>query len=138
MLEDLNDIFPNLSRYRITSPPSLQYNCVAWALEIANQWWSHDRTWPDSVPRSLKADALEQVFETMGYAVCDSGEIEPGYEKIAIYAQNGEWTHAARQLTDGGWSSKLGPFEDITHPSPESLTGGIYGNVHCIMRRPIP
>ena len=65
MLEDLNDLFPNLSWYRITSPPSLQYNCVAWALEIANQWLSHDRTWPDSVPRSLQADALAQVFATM-------------------------------------------------------------------------
>ena len=135
MMEDLDDIFPNLSGYRITSPPSLLYNCVAWALEITSQWWSHDRIWPDSVARSPQADALVQVFETVGYVVCSDAELEPDYEKVALYALNGEWTHAARQLVDGRWTSKLGPFEDITHPTPESLAGDIFGNVHCIMRR---
>ena len=61
-----------------------------------------------------------------------------GYEKIAIYAFVGQFTHAARQLDNGQWTSKLGFREVITHPTLAALSGGIYGNVHCIMRRPIP
>ena len=136
MPENLEDIFPNLSGYQITSPASLQYNCVSWALNITTEWWSHDATWPMSVTRSPDAGALVPLFETLGYEVCDSDEREVGYEKVAIYARSGEWTHAARQLEDGQWTSKLGPFEDITHPSLENLAGETFGSVHCIMRRP--
>lgn len=138
MLEDLDDMFPNLSvsGYRITSPVSLEYNCVAWALGITNQWWSHDRIWLDSVPRSPETSALTQLFEAFGYSVCDSPDSEPGYDKVALYARDGEWQHAARQLENGQWTSKLGPFEDITHPSPEDVAGELYGDVYCIMRRP--
>ena len=138
MLENLDDIFPNLfgSGYQITSPVSLQYNCVAWALGITTQWWSHDREWLDSVPRSPEAWALTQLFEAFGYTVCDSHERETGYDKVALYEQYGEWTHAARQLEDDRWTSKLGPFKDISHPTPEDITGELFGDVHCIMRRP--
>ena len=77
-----------------------------------------------------------KVFTEMGYSICDNTDKETGYEKVAIYARNGLWEHAARQLDDGRWTSKIGEFEDITHPSPEDLAGELYGNVHCIMRRP--
>lgn len=138
MLEDLEDMFPDLygSGYRITSQVSLEYKCVAWALRIINQWWSHDGVWLDSVPRSLEASALTQLFEAFGYAVCDIPDREPGYDKVALYALDGEWQHAARQLENGQWTSKLGPFEDITHPAPEDVAGEVFGEVHCIMRRP--
>lgn len=135
MLENLEEVFPNLHSYQITSPVSLRYNCVAWALGIDSQWWSHDRTWLDSVPRSLNVHALIQLFEEFGYAICNSGVREAGYDKVAVYALFGEWSHAARQLEDGQWTSKLGPFEDIIHPSPEDITGELFGIVHCIMRR---
>ena len=79
---------------------------------------------------------MVSLFEMLGYAVCDSDAREPGYDKVALYALEGQWQHAARQLEDGQWTSKLGPFEDITHPSPQDLTGEVYGRVHCIMRRP--
>ena len=45
-------------------------------------------------------------------------------------------SHAAVQLTGGGWSSKLGPDEDISHRTPESLDHEFYGEVRCFMRRP--
>jgi hypothetical protein len=62
--------------------------------------------------------------------------LELGYEKVALYADgNGEWTHAARQLADGWWTSKLGPDEDILYQTPQALVGDLYGQVHAIMRR---
>ena len=137
MLEDLEDLFPNLSAvgYQITGPVSRQYNCVAWALQITHQWWSYDALWLESVPRSRETNALVQLFQAFGYAVCDSSELEAGYDKDALYGQFGEWAHVARQLEDGRWTSKLGPFEDITHSSPDDLTGELYGDVYRIMRR---
>ena len=77
-----------------------------------------------------------EVLAGLGYTVCDTGERETGYDKVAVYARDGRWTHAARQLENGQWTSKLGPDEDITHPSPRNLAGELYGSVHCIMRRP--
>ena len=77
-----------------------------------------------------------EVFTGLGISVCSTDEKEPGYDKVALYARHGRWTHAARQLEDGQWTSKLGPDEDVTHSSPKSLTGELYGEVHCIMRRP--
>jgi hypothetical protein len=71
----------------------------------------------------------------MGYLICESDGVEEGFDKVAIYAQGGRWTHAARQLPDGKWTSKLGPDEDIEHESPTELVGNLYGQVHCIMRR---
>ena len=48
---------------------------------------------------------------------------------VAIYQSGGLPTHAARQLSDGNWTSKLGPNIDITHSlsgleGPEVRTGG--------------
>ena len=88
------------------------------------------------MPRSPEIQALTKLFGSLGYTVCENGVKESGYEKVAVYALSGEWTHAARQLEDGQWTSKLGPYEDITHQSPENLEGDLFGNVHCIMRRP--
>ena len=128
------------SGYEITSESTDLYNCVAWAAGSDSIWWSHTpgSYWPASVPRSPEVWALVQVFESLGYAVCDNAEPEPGYEKVAVYVQDGEWRHAARQIGDGRWTSKIGQFEDITHPSPEDLADDAYGRVHCMMRRPFP
>ncbi len=46
--------------------------------------------------------------------------------------------HAARQLKNGTWTSKLGVEDDISHPSPDALAGGSYGDVKLIMKRPYP
>jgi hypothetical protein len=54
---------------------------------------------------------------------------------VAIYGQGGKATHAARQLQDGWWSSKLGDLEDIRHRKSWDLSGGIYGEVMLIVVR---
>lgn len=139
-LWNIEDSHPGLrgSGYEVTSEISDTYNCIAWAAGDNTIWWSHTpgNYWPDSVPRSPKAEALVQVFEALGYVVCDGQDVESGYDKVAVYALAGEWTHATRQLPDGQWTSKVGQFEDITHPSLQNLTGAFYGDIHCIMRRP--
>ena len=77
-----------------------------------------------------------RLFADEGFEVCEEDSIEPGHEKIALYAFVGRFTHVARQLEDGQWTSKLGSREVITNPSLASLSGSYFGEVHCIMRRP--
>jgi hypothetical protein len=57
-----------------------------------------------------------------------------GYLKVALYESNGFYTHAARQLPDGRWTSKLGKAEDIEHDDPHAVAGGIYGEVARYLR----
>ncbi|MCG8587287.1 MAG: hypothetical protein MI757_21490 [Pirellulales bacterium] len=47
------------------------------------------------------------------------------------------YTHAARQLPDGRWTSKLGKAEDIEHDSANDVAGGLYGEVVEFMKRPV-
>lgn len=67
--------------------------------------------------------------------------VESGYEKkfekIAIYVNAyNKSTHAARQLSSGRWTSKLGRLEDIEHATVEGLYRSDYGAVAVFMRRP--
>jgi hypothetical protein len=77
-------------------------------------------------------------FRTLGYVSCDSGDLEEGYEKIAIYMdEDSEVSHMARQLNTGLWTSKCGDLEDIQH-NLEDLEGEYgygYGKVSHFMKR---
>ena len=57
------------------------------------------------------------------------------YEKVVLYEQQGQWTHAAKQTPNGTWHSKMGDGPVIEHLNPESLAGGPYGNPTIYMRR---
>ena len=46
-------------------------------------------------------------------------------------------THAARQLPNGWWTSKLGPSFDIEHATPEAVAGGVYGDPVLFLSRAI-
>ena len=133
----IDDTFPGLveSGYEVISEPTEVYNCVAWAVGSDTEWWSHLPGYRWTAQRVPEVESLVQLFIDMGYADCDSGDYEEGYEKVAIFAQNGRWSHATRQLENGQWTSKLGLFEDIEHSTVESLTGDFYGDIHCTMRR---
>lgn len=56
---------------------------------------------------------------------------------MALYGSGFMYTHAARQLPSGQWTSKLGKSEDIQHESAEDVSGGVYGEVVEFMKRPI-
>jgi hypothetical protein len=61
--------------------------------------------------------------------------LEPGFEKVALFGSSLYYTHAARQLPNGKWTSKLGKAEDIEHDSPDIVAGGVYGELVQVMRR---
>jgi hypothetical protein len=130
--------FPRLTsvNHRITSPPSPDYNCIAWAAGESGRWWEPVVYWPATTPPGdYGIAALTLAFEALGYLPCGDGGAEPGFEKVALYGDGMFYTHAARQLLDGKWTSKLGAGEDIEHDAPEDVAGGLYGEVALFMRR---
>jgi hypothetical protein len=138
---DLEIKWSNLSRteYQVTSSKSQEYNCFSWAAEDTERWWKpipgEQFYWPDGVPQKETIDAYIQAYQTLGYELCDNEKSEAGYQKIAIYITlNGLPTHAARQLPNGKWTSKLGWLEDIEHEL-DGLTGERYGIVGQILKR---
>ena len=130
----IDETFPGLD-YDITSAPDDRYNCIAWAMDGQDAWWSHLPGYRWIGDRAPGTEALARVFVEQGYERCDSDDVEDGYDKVALFARNNRWTHAARQLPDGRWTSKLGVFEDIEHYSLMGISGELYGEVYCIMRR---
>ena len=138
--------FPKLNtgNCKITSEATGRYNCIAWAAGTDKRWWDPNGIyyWPANVPREVSIDAFFQVYEGLGYSTCIGGDLEPGFEKIAIYARQVEHrkipTHAARQLDDGTWTSKLGRCEDTCHTEAHLVTGPGYGDIIYFMSRPKP
>jgi hypothetical protein len=119
---ELEAAFPNLiaDGYEITSPKSRKYNCIAWAAGDVSRKWDCTGLplvgfyWPPNARAEEGIEALVSAFETQGYQLCETTALEPGLEKVVLYVDGqGLWTHAAKQLTDGRWSSKLGDAEDM-------------------------
>lgn len=134
--------FPSLKKtgFDITSPRTEEYNCIAWAVGDISKWWWPDKLfqyyWPPNVPRNEFLESFIEAFENMGYEICEKPDFEEGIEKISIYIRSdGTPTHAARQLKNGRWTSKLGGAEDIEHQI-DSLDGPSYGSIAVIMQRP--
>lgn len=140
----LIDRFPRLERgrFRRTSDEDSVYNCIAWAAGRTDEWWwpapypGPDHTWPENCPRSATVAAFVAAFRTLGYRPCRSGKLEPGVEKVVIFARpDGATGHMARQLSDGTWSSKLGPGWDIGHMDAWAVENGDYGTVKKYLKR---
>jgi hypothetical protein len=140
--------FPRLSDFDWVGPPSPatgRYNCIAWSVGDTTHKW-----WPDAwgigrwFPRIARLNTVEGFiagYRSVGYAECPDGSLEAGIEKIALYAKVGLLgevtpTHAAYQLPNGHWTSKLGDFEDIEHFQVASLNGPQYGGVVQYLARP--
>lgn len=142
----LEHYFPGLrgSHYAITSPPDPEYNCIAWAVGISHESWNAldpDEYWPANLPRHNTIDVVMAALSTAGYASCVDGTLEEGIEKVALYGVNSVFTHVARQLSNGRWTSKLGASYDIEHElealtSSANVGGGVqYGEVVAFMCR---
>ncbi len=137
--------FPNLAKHvwAQCSPVDPTYNCIAFAAGRSDVYWWPDNSpdepsdyWPTGLPRDETIDALRRLIESFGYAACADGSLEPGIEKVAPYAIGEVPTHAARQLENGNWISKLGPREDIRNDEVEALDGPAYGHVVRYLRWP--
>ena len=133
--------FPNLKKhkYKITSPVSPEYNCIAWVVGDNTKWWWPDMQyiayWPEYIPREISLDSFIRLFTSLGYMLCEDEMFEKGYEKVAIFIDNtGVPTHTTRQLLNGRWTSKLGKYIDIEH-GLKGLTNSSYGKVAQIMKR---
>jgi hypothetical protein len=132
--------FPNFTpaNHRETSPATPKYNCVAWAAEDALNWWQPGVYWrpADWPANDFGLGALERAFRELGYEDAgDDASLEPGYLKVALYGSGFLYTHAARQLPSGKWTSKLGKSVDVEHDTPEVVADGVYGEVMQVMKR---
>lgn len=140
VLRKVEELFPNgKGEIVITSPKDDNYNCIAWAADDNQKfWWPiYPGFWPASVTRETTLSAFRQAYSLSGYEECGDGLFEEEFEKIAIYADQAQApTHAARQLNDGKWTSKLGPQWDISHDSVSSVEGVHYGQATVFMKRP--
>ncbi|MGM9847450.1 MAG: hypothetical protein ACI31F_05815 [Muribaculaceae bacterium] len=142
--------FPKLlsdSNFKITSKATPEYNCISWALVLSDRWtqcpagmkvFDGVTWWPPDAKDGMEISCLIDAFEKTGHIVCDNGEPEPGFRKVALYCDNNnQWTHAARLLSNGFWTSKLGAWIDIQHGNPYSIEGPAYGAVYCFMKYPM-
>jgi hypothetical protein len=141
--------FPNLNwdTFDEKSRATLRYNCIAFAAgDRLRRWWPNidDHHWPsakEGVPQEETLEAFVAAFGTLkpGYLLCGGSALESGFEKVAIYVNpaTGKPSHAAHQLPNGRWESKLGRGIDIQHDSLEELDGPLYGTAVCFLSRPI-
>lgn len=128
-----------------TSEATPQYNCISWALgDPRVRWWPFEETdvtaagfyWPDVIPRTESQEAFGALFEFFGFEPCADALLEQGYEKVALYALGEAPSHAAWQIVDGRWSSKVGSAgNDGIHSTPDGV-GDAYGVVWAFYRRP--
>jgi len=135
--------FPNSlgSPFGITSPKDKFYNCIAYVYGDYRRWyWPSSFLvppyfWPPAIPRVVHVNSFIQLYSSIGYQVCQHGDLQAGVEKLAIFGFDAlRPKHAALQLVDGNWSSKLGENHDVSH-SIQNISGGTYGNVLAYMSR---
>ena len=110
-------------------------------LVIPNNGGSHFKEhgvyWPPQIPLEDTLDNYIGAFETIRFSRSTNASLALNLEKIAIFRDNyGSFMHAARQLANGNWTSKLGVHEDIEHGSLAALEDEDYGYVCLIMQRP--
>ena len=131
--------FPNLASegFEIVDEPSPWYNCIAYAAGDTSKWWWPDgiNYWPPWATLTTKIESLQEVFAGKGYEQCEDSGTEAGYQKVALYEADNKMQHAAVQMPNGRWRSKMGRGPLIEHRTPESLSGGIYGEPTVFMRR---
>lgn len=141
--------FPKLAEdnnFKITSKKTPIYNCIAWAYGTENRWmWPNTgkynyidglHFWPNDTIIDENVDNFIEAFRLKGYEICEDCTFNSNYRKIALYVMPDTkiCTHAARELRNGFWTSKLGDKNDIQHESPYTIEGALYGVVYCIMK----
>ncbi len=93
----------------------------------------HGPYWPVEGAYLANLSTFREGFATLGYEATENPEYQPNLEKIAFYGHGDRVNHAARQLANGNWTSKLGEDVDIEH----TLRGleSVYGEVIAVLAR---
>lgn len=135
--------FPHLGtdqHYELLSEQTPIYNCIAWAMGFNDRWvdvlLSPGHWWPAGVRREVSPQALIDAFAAVGFVETDNAHFEDGFDKVALYQKNGEWTHASRIENDEVEYSKFGGSFDGIH-SHNIFSGSIYGDEYAYMKRTI-
>jgi hypothetical protein len=131
--------FPNslLEPFKITSPETASYNCLAWALNDTSKWYENDDDyyWFEGIEKNNTLETIQKIFVNFGFIKTENTEYQVGIERIALFSKdNIECTHLARQQDKDQWTSKLGSSYDVNH-TLKSIENGIYGNVVIIMEK---
>jgi len=126
--------------YKVTSERDPRYNCIAWAVGDISHYWYDVKIkgyyWPPDAPSADTVEGWVYIFEILGYRKTDRRDLEPEFEKIAIYVTGeGFPEHVARQVSSGKWSSKMGRGCDMEHSTLEDIEGEIVGKAEVIMKR---
>jgi len=130
--------------YNHASDATPRYNCLAFVNGDHRHLWEAGKNggryhWPKGISDTL--DGWTEIFTREGYELTDNREIEPGFEKVAIYIDLGDLLPGHVAMSDGRvWKSKLGRLQDIEHSSLDLLEGDQnweYGIVERILRRRI-
>lgn len=128
---DIRQAFPRmkLTDIEVLAPATKQYNCIAHSLEV--------KTWvnPETGSEANPLEKMDNLYAKLGYVRQDGLNFakEEGLEKVVVYAKLNndgsihDVTHAAKQESQGTWTSKLGSLPLIRHSTPEVLRGPVYG-----------
>lgn len=119
-LQRLERIFPALRTtvYSVVAEPDEKYNCIARAAGVVHDWWDpidETRYWPPSARRGDTVEIVMEGLSSAGYERCADGAPDPAVEKTVLNEYEGEFTHVAKRLPSGLWSSKRGRERLIEH-----------------------
>lgn len=147
--QELIGTFPSLAddpNFRISSPSTWDYNCIAWAMGFENRWVSHISDpylndirkrfiwWPPGIEISERCDALIEAFKAVGFEETIDNGFNPHYDKAVLYTDGIKWTHASRLIGDGLEHSKFGGLYDAFHSS-NRFENTVYGSPYAYMQR---
>jgi hypothetical protein len=87
ILQHLPRLTPD--NHYVTSPPTPDYNCIAWAADDDKKWWwpvAHIRGsyWPDGIAKTETLASVVSAFETLGYVVCEDDSLEEAFDVICV------------------------------------------------------
>jgi hypothetical protein len=97
--------------------------------------------WPDGVERGLSPEHLIAAFKAVGFEISSDAEPEAGFDKVALYKNGDEWSHATRIVERGIESSKFGSAWDgqhshnLCHDETDGKVSNPYGNIFAYMKR---
>lgn len=133
------DALKNDPNFKLLSPSTYDYNCIAFAMGMQDRWVDHCSEipwhWWPPVERGSSVKHLIDAFQYFGFEECGMDDTPDDlYDKVALYSDIDGWTHAARIVTEGIYHSKFGESYDGCHSRGDVLQAQ-YGKVCLIMRR---